>query len=65
MTERMTAAERREYYSAEATARRSRAANDLIRAAWELAGANGIKVPIAKLENELLPAPNPLMDWDE
>lgn len=69
MIEHMTAAQRHEYHSAEATRRRSYAAADLINAAWELAGTNGAKVRMAELEHALLliqpGAAEPLMSWDE
>jgi len=51
---KMTAAERDEYYSPEATDRRIRAAADLINKAWELAGANDVKIREFNLESAML-----------
>jgi len=44
MAKQTTAAERRDYYSTEATERRIRAAQDVINTAQQLTGRNGVKV---------------------
>lgn len=55
----------REWYSPAAAKRRSRVSADLIGTAWDLAGENGVQVPVSKLEEVLTTGTEPRMSYEE